>query len=130
VAPEPCSVDYCATGTVAGYGEATLSGTVTGFTPVQGPFSFCALITSSNTITLADGSTLAITASGINCFAGNSNNAPGSLVSYGNPHSGTGTYTVTGGTGVFAGAAGSGDFSLYEAGDVEVFNCPGLVAMV
>src|SRR5262245_51253852 len=77
-APEPCSVDYCATGTVVGYGEATLSGTVTSFTPVPGQFSFCARITSSNTITLADGSTLVTAASGINCFDGNSHNAPGS----------------------------------------------------
>jgi hypothetical protein len=128
VAPLPCSVDFCAVGTVAGFGEATLSGDVTSFTPIPGT-SFCANLTATGTITLADGSTLSLMATGIECTTGNSRNTFGSLVSYGNPFSIVGTYTVTGGTGVFAGASGSGGFNVQEAGDVEVFELIGTITL-
>jgi hypothetical protein len=39
---------------------------------------------------------------------------------YGNAYSLPGTFTITGGTRVFAGASGSGTVTAYFAGDVEV----------
>jgi hypothetical protein len=126
VAPVPCSVDFCFSGIVAGYGEATLSGTVTSSSPILG--TSCASATYEATIELAESSTLALEASGVVCPVGNSGNAPGSPVSYGNPISLTGTFTIPGGTGVFAGASGSGTFIDYFAGDVQVANLSGTIS--
>jgi hypothetical protein len=120
VAPPPCPTGYfCETGTVAGYGEATDRSHITSITPIAG--TECTDFTVTGTITLvADGSTLTYEGSGTRCPVGNSHDAPGSQVSYGNPYSITGAFTITGGTGVFAGASGSGTVVDYFAGDVEV----------
>jgi hypothetical protein len=50
------------------------------------------------------------------CYPGNSHNAPGAARSFGNPLTFAGTFTITGGTGVFAGASGSGTATLKAAG--------------
>jgi hypothetical protein len=127
VAPLPCDVDICSTGTVAGYGEATVRTTITSITRIPG--TDCTYFTATSTITLTDGSTLTYEASATRCPVGNSHEAPGSLVSYGNPWSATGTFTITGGTGVFAGASGSGTFIDYFAGDVEVAVLSGTITL-
>jgi hypothetical protein len=127
VTPLPCDTDICGTGTVAGYGEATNSTTVTSFTRIPG--TDCSAVTATATITLSDGSTLTYEASATRCPVGNSRNAPGSAVSYGNPISATGTFTITDGTGVFAGASGTGTFIDYFAGDVEVVELSGTITL-
>jgi hypothetical protein len=52
------------------------------------------------------------------CTPGVSGYTPGGAVSYGNPVLWTGTYTITGGTGDFLGATGSGSTRGVLAGDV------------
>lgn len=100
------------TGTVAGYGEATTGLTITSYTWIPGTDCFAA--TATATIAFANGSTLTYEASGIWCPVGNSRDASGSVVSYGNPWTATGTFTITGGTGVFVGARGSGTLIDYS----------------
>jgi hypothetical protein len=128
VAPPPCPAGYfCETGTVAGYGEATDRVRVTDITPVPG--TECFDFTTMGTITLADGSTLTYEGTGTRCPIGNSHDAPGAYVSYGNPYNITGAFTITGGTGVFAGASGSGTVIDYFAGDVEVTVFTGTITL-
>ncbi len=128
VAPPPCPTGYrCETGTVAGYGDATHQFQLTSVTPIPG--SECIDFTVTGTITLADDSTLTYEGSGTRCPVGNSHDAPGSQVSYGNPYSITGAFTITGGTGVFAGASGSGTVIDYFAGDVEVTVFTGTITL-
>ena len=127
VAPLPCDADICGTGTVAGYGAATESVTITSYRRIPGTDCFEA--TATATITLSDGSTLTYEASATRCPVGNSGEAPGSDVSYGNPWSAIGTFTITGGSGVFAGASGSGTVIDYFAGDVEVAELTGTITL-
>jgi hypothetical protein len=128
VAPPPCvSGSFCETGTVAGYGAATDRTTITSVKPIAG--TDCVDFTVTGTITLADGSTLTYQGSGTRCPVGNSHEAPGSIVSYGNPYSITGAYTITGGTGVFADASGSGTVIDYFAGDVEITVFKGTITL-
>jgi hypothetical protein len=121
---DPCSAGF--TGTVAGYGSATGTCTVT-VTPIPG--SSCVQLTISSTITLADGSTLSLESTATSCAVGGSGSAPGSSVSYGNPISLLGTYTITSGTGVFAGGSGGGTLIDYFAGDVQVVELVGTIAL-
>jgi hypothetical protein len=120
VAAPPCaSGSFCMTGTVAGYGGAANRTTIASITPIVG--TACVDFTLSGTITLADANnTLTYDGSGTVCPIGNSHETPGSAVSYGNPYSLPGLFTIVGGTGVFAGASGSGNVIAHLAGDVEV----------
>jgi hypothetical protein len=127
VAPLPCDVTFCSEGTVAGYGHATGATTITSVRPVPG--TSCIEFTATSTITLDDGSTLSLEASGIRCPVGGSHDAPGHLISYGNPVSTTGTFTITAGTGIFAGASGSGTFLASFAGDVQVTELSGTITL-
>jgi hypothetical protein len=127
VAPLPCDVTFCSEGTVAGYGHATGATTIISVRRVPG--TYCIEFTATSTITLADGSTLSVDASGTRCPVGGSHDAPGHLVSYGNPITTSGTFTITGGTGVFAGASGSGTFKASSAGDVEVTELSGTLTL-
>jgi len=127
VAPLPCDVTFCSGGTVAGYGQASGATTITSVAPVPG--TYCIEFTATSTITLADGSTLSLDASGTRCPVGGSHDAPGHLISYGNPITTSGTFTITGGTGVFAGAGGSGTFMASFAGDVQVTKLSGTIAL-
>jgi hypothetical protein len=87
---------FCFSGTAAGYGQATLIGSVTG----AGPPSIAGCYFDAHyvaTITLVDGSTLMLTASGTVCPFGNSGNAPDSPNSYGNPNNVAGSFAITSG---------------------------------
>jgi hypothetical protein len=109
-----CGAVFCATGTVEGFGSATFAINPTSFTPTS---PSCADVTAAATITLADGSGwLDLSAAGELCFPGNSGNAPGALRSFGNPSRFTGSFTIVGGIGVFAGASGGGTATLNSAG--------------
>ena len=108
--PAPCPNGelICGAGRVAGYGRAT-----------------DAFITGPNdeflhAFTLADGSTLTAQLE----FAGDSvpgksGEAPGALVSFGNPATLVFDAVVVDGTGRFAGASGSGSVTLRLAGNVD-----------
>lgn len=121
---DPCSAGF--NGTVAGYGAATLTCSVTSITSIPGTSCFSA--TYDGTIALAAGSTLSLVANGIGCPAGNSGDALGSSVSYGNPISLSGRFAITGGTGVFAGASGGGTFLDYFAGDIQMVEVNGTIS--
>jgi len=92
---------------VTGYGAATSVFDLTDFAPIDD--TNCGDVSAVRTITLvSDGSTLELTEVGTACFPGKSPFAPGAQKSFGNPGTIRTTFTVTGGTGVFAGATGSG----------------------
>jgi hypothetical protein len=82
-------VDLCGKGVIHGFGTVTTTLVFTSFEPGPGD---CATASADRTQTLdSDGSTLLMSASGVVC---------GGRIE--------GTYTILGGTGVFAGASGSG----------------------
>jgi hypothetical protein len=115
----PCSPTAfaCGRGEVEGFGAATSTFEILSFTNLD-PETSCADATIRYTITLTSGAgTLVLTETGVVCFPGKSTLAPGSLKSFGNPSRLTATWTVTGGTGVFAGASGSGSSTTHFAGD-------------
>jgi hypothetical protein len=113
---QPCEHFLCGTGTVAGYGAATSTFDITGFDPIGD--TNCADLSAVRTITLvSDGSTLELDEAGTVCFPGKSASAPGAQKSFGNPGDIETAFTVSGGTGVFDGATGSGTDSDMPAGD-------------
>ena len=117
----PCTVAFCGSGWVVGYGEAelTIIATSTSSTSVPG-CGFALAVTGSATIALQDGSTLLLDEAGTYCLPGESQFAPGNLfVSYGNPLEIDATYTVIGGSGVFVGATGAGATTIHQAGDTQ-----------
>ena len=69
-------------------------------------------------ITLADGSTLTLLQTGVVNFPGNSTNTFGTLKSWGNPFTNPAEWEVTGGTGRFVGADGTGTSTLRGVGAV------------
>lgn len=127
----PCpggALDFCGTGTVSGFGPASYELQGTGITPI--PNSGCLAVTAVATITLADQSgsfTANVTATV--CFPGNSHSAPGYLKSFGNPFNAEGTFVITGGTGVFAGATGSGTATLKGAGAHTALDATGTITL-
>ena len=116
----PCANAFtCGVGSVAGYGAATSLFDIVGFGGYD-PDTGCGPTTTQRTISLADGSgTLVLAGTGTVCFPGRSFETPGASSghSYGNPALLELTWTVTGGTGVFAGATGSGTERFRNAGD-------------
>ena len=114
-ASKPCEHFLCGRGTTAGFGAATSTLDIVSFEPIEE--TNCADITLARVITLADGSTLTLDEDGVVCFPGKSFLAPGSQQSFGNPGTFEGTYTITDGTGVFAGASGTGSTTFTAAGD-------------
>ena len=83
--------DLCGKGVVHGFGTATSGLVFTSFEPGPGD---CVSASADRTQTLNDGSTVLITASGTVCDTRIA-----------------GTFTIVGGTGVFAGASGGGTLS-------------------
>jgi hypothetical protein len=127
----PCDIAFCGTGQVVGYGEAELTIVATGAEPTSAPgCGFALAVTGIATIELEDGSALALDEAGIYCLPGGSHFAPGNFfVSYGNPLDIRATYTVVSGSGVFAGAAGSGTTTLRQAGDTQVAGFSGTLSI-
>ena len=118
----PCAIAFCGGGLVVGYGEAQLTLTATSAVPTSAAHcGFALAVTGTATIELADGSTLVLDETGVYCLPGESHVAPGNFfVSYGNPLEIDATYTIVGGSGVFAEAAGTGTNAIHQAGDTQM----------
>ena len=116
----PCTDAFtCGVGTVAGYGAATSRFEILSFGGYD-PATGCGPTTVRRTISLTNGSgTLVLAGAGTVCFPGRAFETPGASSghSYGNPALLELTWSVTGGTGVFAGATGSGTERFRNAGD-------------
>jgi hypothetical protein len=112
----PSDFQWCGTGTITGFGEATSVTELVSFENFD-PATSCADVVLRRTITLEDGSTLVLMETGTACFPGKSTLAPGAAKSFGNPFNVEATFTIVTGTGVFAGAQGSGTDVIKAAGD-------------
>jgi hypothetical protein len=90
----PTGVDLCGKGVIQGFGTVTTTLTLTSFAP--GPGANCVTATADRVVTLdSDGtSTLLLAVAGTICG-----------------HTAEATFTITSGTGVFAGATGGGTLS-------------------
>ena len=87
-------------------------------------------ITGVRTLTFADGSTLDLAEIHTpNDFPGDSHDSSGRPARIGRPNRDTFTWTVTGGTGAFAGATGSGTGASVLAGDELTFWFTGSVSV-
>jgi hypothetical protein len=109
-----CGLLACGTATLPGFGDAFWTlipiadpAPTRGCEPAQAFVRFELLGTGDQLFVDVDGQV---------CYPGNSNRAPGVLKSFGNPLRATGTFTISGGTGVFDGASGSGTATLFAAG--------------
>ena len=103
----PCPGDSfaCGKGTIEGLGNFT--------TEIAGDGAL------TRTLTFSDGSTLVLEESFISFTTpGRSSDSHASEQSFGHPFTGVFDFTVTGGTGRFAGATGSGTDTLSAAGNV------------
>jgi hypothetical protein len=118
----PCAIAFCGMGQVVGYGQAELTLVATGAVPTTAAgCSFALAVTGSATIELLDGSTLLMDETGTYCLPGDSTTAPGNFFhSYGNPWQIDATYVVIGGSGVFAGATGTGVNTIRQGGDAQI----------
>jgi hypothetical protein len=116
-AAHPCDAFFCGAGTVQGYGPATFTFNLLTFSGFDE--SGCGTLTAEEIITLDDGSgSLRLAESGTVCGASpGSTFAPGAEHSFGNPYSLDLTYTVKGGTGIFANAKGTGSVTIRTAGE-------------
>ena len=102
-------------GTVAGYGAATSTANLTG-PLVKIPGTDCVAIKAVRTITMADGSgTLTLAETGTKCPP-----SAAAADAVGKPYTVAKTYTISGGTGIFAGATGSGTDINRSAGNSQV----------
>ena len=105
---------FCGSGTVAGVGPAISTVLLTSIAPIPG--SDCRALTAVRTITLDNGSGwLTLAENGTICPP----NAAATSAQ-GNPFTVDKSYTVAGGTGVFAGAAGGGSDINRSAGNSQV----------
>ena len=86
-------------------------------------------VTGRRTLTFAGGDTLVLEETGTFCPPGNSGNAPGSLVSFGNPFTLSFTWSIASGTGQFAGASGSGTGTDRLAGDAGHARLTGTITL-
>jgi hypothetical protein len=111
---QECGLLLCGTTTLPGFGEASYTLIpIADPTPTRGCEPVQAFVRFE---LLGTGDQLFVDVDGEVCYPGNSNRAPGSLKSFGNPLRATGTFTISGGTGVFEGASGSGTATLFSAG--------------
>jgi hypothetical protein len=105
---------FCGSGTVAGFGPAISTVLLTSIAPIPG--SDCRALTATRTITLDNGSgSLTLAENGTIC-------PPTAAVTgaQGSPFTVAKSYTIAGGTGVFAGAAGAGTDINRSAGNSQV----------
>jgi len=127
----PCPLtenfSWCGTGTITGFGEATSFAEVLSFN--FDPATLCGDTMIRRTITLEDGSTLVLMETGTVCFPGKSVLAPDSAKAFGNPYKVEATFTIVTGTGVFAGAHGSGTDVIKAAGDASDSRLSGSITL-
>jgi hypothetical protein len=118
----------CGVGRIMGLGKATERFVLEG-EPEE--VDSCIHFMGTTTITLQDGSgSLLIAEEETECSPGNAGDAPGNqLHSFGNPAKAEGTWAVTGGTGVFAGASGGGTLSFNAAGDALIIMYSGTISL-
>jgi len=91
-------------------------------------FGACGQFCDVRTLTFADGSTIVMDETASNFQTpGNSGNAPGQAVGYGNPFSLDISDSIVGGTGRFAGASGSASGQVKLAGGTAIINLSGTV---
>lgn len=119
----------CGTARIDGFGKATRTLGITGVAP--GVPAGCDTVTAIEHMILdSDGSILDLAVRAALCYPGASSSAPGQQGrSQGNPFQGTGTFEVIGGTGVFAGASGSGTLTAIGAGDAIVIDYSGALTL-
>jgi hypothetical protein len=125
-----CAPDLdCGTARIDGFGKATRTLGITGATPGV-PVGCDTLTAIEHMILDSDGSILDLAVTAALCHPGGSSTAPGQQGrSQGNPFQATGTFEVIGGTGVFAGAAGSGTLTAIGAGDAIVIDYSGTLTL-
>jgi len=118
----------CGRARIDGFGAATRALAITGFTP--GVPAGCDSVTAVEHMVLdSDGSTLDLVLDAALCYPGSSRDASDSPRAQGDPFKATGTFAVVGGTGVFAGAAGSGTLTSVGAGDAIVIHYSGTLVI-
>jgi hypothetical protein len=109
---------FCGSGVVGGYGRATTVVRVTSIVPIAG--TSCMAVAGTREITLEEGTgTLASSFSGVRCPLGEGGHAFRIQFSY----------TIAGGSGVFAGATGSGTGINTTAGNVQVVSLAGTITL-
>jgi hypothetical protein len=114
----------CGRARIDGFGKATRTLAITGGTP--GVPDGCNSVTAVEHMVLeSDGSTLDLALDAALCYPGSSQSAPDSPRAQGDPFRATGTFAVVGGSGVFAGATGSGTLTGLGAGDAIVLHYSG-----
>lgn len=118
----------CGTARIDGFGKATRTLAITGFVPDQP--AGCDTVTGIEHMTLdSDGSTLELGVTAALCYPGGSHDARDEPQSQGDPFQATGAFEVIGGTGVFAGASGSGTLTAIGAGDAVVIHYTGTITL-
>jgi hypothetical protein len=120
----PPTLVFCGDGTVAGLGQASSTASLTGpLVPIPG--TDCVALTAVRTITLAGGDSLTLTESGTKCPPSESagQNAQG------DPYTVAKMFTIAGGTGIFAGATGSGTDVNRSAGNSQVSVISGTITL-
>jgi hypothetical protein len=119
----PPTVVFCGQGTIAGYGAAYSTASLTG--PLVSLGDGCFALTARRTITLDDGEgSLTLAETGTKCppsTAGQDAQA--------NPYTVAKTYTISTGTGIFTGATGSGSDINRSAGDSQVSVLTGTITL-
>jgi hypothetical protein len=125
-ANHPPTLVFCGEGTIAGYGAASSTASLTGpLVPIAG--TDCVAIKAVRRITMDDGSgTLTLTETGTKCPP---SAAAGMNGMAGDPYTVAKTYWISGGTGVFAGASGSGSDINRSGGNSQVSVLSGTLAM-
>ena len=116
---KPCPLDpttTCDVGHISGYGQVVQDFTLVDFVEVDG----CSETTGNVLWTLVDDPTSTFMTHEVytECSPGRSADAPDSERAFGNPFKGEGTFVISAGTGVFAGASGGGTLYTRAAGDV------------
>jgi hypothetical protein len=127
--PGGCGVDeFCGTGTLAGFGAATITILDETSEPIEG--TACYAVTRVERIDLTSGEgSLVIESSGTFCPPGESGESDAGPSSYGHPGVFDLRFVVNGAesTGVFAGASGSGSERFTSAGGVGTWALLGTI---